>query len=312
MQLIPIRARDATLPAPGRRILVDGEKYHIHLRCVGNRTTHKGDAVTTVFLDAGHSPAAASLEPWIRSGPYREGKVARYCYWDRPGFAWSETAPSPLSAGMAVDALSEALTTAGEEGPWVMVAHGVGGIYARIFASRHAAQVQGILLIDTFPESMLPSLAGSTRGFGLWLRGVISPLGLEQIVSAVLKLRGREDRVFGRDAGRSGEALKARLQENLVAMSYTAREIASARSILSKDVPIAVVSSGVEVKRSKNWFQGQKALAALSKKGWAWKVVDGAGHEVWRNERGREVVEERLGRLLGVGAGRGVRWGGVI
>ena len=71
---------------------------------------------------------------WIKA--VKNGSISRYCFVDRPGFAWSDTAPSPLSAGMAIDAMSEALARADEQGPWVIAAAGIGSIYARIFSAR--------------------------------------------------------------------------------------------------------------------------------------------------------------------------------
>ncbi|OCK93627.1 uncharacterized protein K441DRAFT_677934 [Cenococcum geophilum 1.58] len=65
--------------------------------------------------------------------------ISRYCYWDRPGYAWSDNAPSLHSAGVSADALSEALARAGEEGPWILVSASsvlvelsLGGVQERI------------------------------------------------------------------------------------------------------------------------------------------------------------------------------------
>jgi pimeloyl-ACP methyl ester carboxylesterase len=293
---LSICARDATLPAPGTRYWVDGNQYQIHLACVGNKTLPSGDKAVTIFLEAGEDPVEGRLQGWVDDA-YQFGAVKRYCYWDRPGIAWSETAPSPLSAGMAVDALSEALRKADETGPWVLAAHGVGGIYARVFASRHVTETKGMLLIDTLPESLLHRVGDPKRGFLLWLRGVIYPLGIDRAVSAIILGHGREDRVYGRDAYMSGGVITAKLQENLVAETFTKNEIEAARAILPRDMPVIVVSSGTEVKRDTAWFDGQRELSHLGGGAEAWDVVDGVGHEVWRSERGREVLEKRLLQL---------------
>lgn len=42
--------------------------------------------------------------------------------------------------------------------------------------------------------------------------------------------------------------MESRLQENLVAATFTNNQIAAAKAILSKDMPIIVISSGTEVK----------------------------------------------------------------
>lgn len=115
-------AHDASLVPFGKRYYVDGDKYRVHLFCEGS----KNDSDTTVLLEAGEYPVEGGMESWVFDA-YNNATITRYCYWDRPGYGFSDNAPSPLSAGMAVDALTEALVKANESGPWVLVSHGVGG-----------------------------------------------------------------------------------------------------------------------------------------------------------------------------------------
>jgi len=121
-----IRARDLSLAPPGTRYFVDAQKYEVHVFCLGDVTNSRGEKATTVLLEGGEDPVEYGLEGWARDA-LKNKTINRYCYWDRPGMGFSENAPSPLSAGMAVDALSEALSRADESGPWVLVSHGVGG-----------------------------------------------------------------------------------------------------------------------------------------------------------------------------------------
>ncbi|RHZ66036.1 hypothetical protein CDV55_106890 [Aspergillus turcosus] len=295
-----IRARDASLPAPGQKYLVNGDKYQVHLACVGpinNTTDSNGKKPPTVLLEGGEGPVEHSLQPFIDE-VYKKGLVDRYCYWDRPGHAWSDNAPSPHSAGMAADALSEALALAGEEGPWILVSSGIGSIYSRIFSSRHLLETKGMLLIDAMHEDYLGKVGNAGRGFLLWLRGILSPLGLDRIFGAIFKGRTREDRVYGRSAYQTGKFLKAQLQENLVAESMTASEIQTARHVQMPDTPLVVVSSGVEVRRSDKWAKTQEDLTKITKNLKDWDIVKGAPHEVWRTTEGRQVLEKRLKELV--------------
>ncbi|KAF8469640.1 hypothetical protein BDZ91DRAFT_655158 [Kalaharituber pfeilii] len=285
-------AHDTSLEPFGSRYYVDGGKYQVHLFCEGP----KNESKVTVLLEAGEYPVEGSMEGWVFDA-YKNGSIGRYCYWDRPGYGFSDNAPSPLSAGIAVDALSEALVHADEDGPWVLVSHGVGGIYSRIFASRHSAQIRGLLLIDTLHENLLHRIGNSSRGFKLWLLGVISPLGLDRLWGWMFKGDTREDRIFGSAANQNGKLLKAKLQENLVATTYTLKEITTARVILPRNIPIAVVSSGERVKRDQKWYELQGDLSKLSDKLINWDVVDRAPHEVWKTLEGRAVLEKRLRQL---------------
>jgi pimeloyl-ACP methyl ester carboxylesterase len=294
---LSIYARDTTLAPPGKLYFVDSNKYQVHVNCIGNKTNSHGHKVITVFVEGGEDPVEGRIANWVDEA-YSNNIIQRYCYWDRPGMAWSENAPSPLSAGMAADALSEALRKAGEEGSWVLVSHGIGGIYSRIFASRHSADIKGLLLIDTLPESLLHRVASPGRGFLLWIRGVIYPLGIDRLVSAIILQHNRNDRVYGRDAYQNGGQIKYKLQENLVATTFTNNEIIAARGILPRDTPVVVVSSGQKVKRDKEWNDGQRELSKLTDNLVAWDVVNGAPHEVWRNSHGREILEKRLTQLV--------------
>ncbi len=128
-----LRSLDARLEPPGELYWVDGDKYLVHAYCRGNKTDSKGVELPTVLLEGGEGTVEDSL--WsFADDAVNNGSISRYCFVDRPGLAWvstdcwnirvnanlrqSDTAPSPLSAGMAVEAVSEALAKAGEGGPW--------------------------------------------------------------------------------------------------------------------------------------------------------------------------------------------------
>ncbi|KAH7123762.1 mitochondrial integral membrane protein-like protein [Dendryphion nanum] len=294
-----LRARDSTLKMFGERILVDGDKYAVHLACVGNNTTFSTSSkkTPTILLEAGETPLEYDFEHWAYNA-YQNGTISRYCYWDRPGYAWSDNAPSPHSAGMSADALSEALAKSGEEGPWILVAAGTGSIVSRIFSSRHLKQVTGIMLIDPIHEDLLHRLASPGRGFLLWAWGIISPLGIDRLAGAIFQGRTRQDRVYGRNAYQGGKYIKAQLQEALIADSLSKNEVVSARNIQSAETPLVIVSSGVRCARDSEWERKQKDLTGLTQNLVAWEVVKRAEHQVWNTWRGREVMETRLGELI--------------
>lgn len=293
-----LRSRDASLKPPGERFYVDGDKYKLHLACVGNITYDtNGKRNPTVLVEAGELPFEDTMDDWIYNS-YKNGTIDRYCYYDRPGFAWSDNAPSPHSAGMTSDALSEALAKAGEEGPWILVSAGVGSIYSRIFSSRHVRDVNGLFLIDGLHEDLLHRIASPTRGFVLWGRGIISPLGYDRLFGAVFQGRTREDRVYGKSAYQAGKFIKAKLQENLVANSLTKNEVSQARNIQTPNTPLVVVSSGIEVRRDNEWERKQEDLTKITDSLISWDVVNKAPHRVWLTLEGRTILEKRLGELV--------------
>ncbi|KAF2146895.1 uncharacterized protein K452DRAFT_242087 [Aplosporella prunicola CBS 121167] len=292
-----IRARDSTLPMIGERYYVDGDKYQVHLACLGNVTHTNGKKDPTIILEAGENPSEYDFEHWAYNA-VENGTISRYCWWDRPGYAWSDNAPSPHSAGMSADALSEALARAGEEGPWILVSAGIGSVTSRIFSSRHLRDVIGMLLIDPMHEDLLHRMGSPGRGFLLWGWGVISPLGIERLGGAIFKGRTREDRVYGRNAYQGGKFIKAQLQENLVADSLSKNELVSARAIQDRGTPVAIVSSGIEVRKDSEWERKQRDLTHLTDKLVSWEIVNQAPHQVWATLRGREVMEQSLKDLV--------------
>ena len=293
-----LRSRDAGLAPPGERYYVDDEKYQIHLACVGNVTHNaEGKMNPTVLLEGGEDPVEYNFEDWVFDA-YKNGTISRYCYYDRPGLGWSDNAPSPHSAGMTATALAEVLAKAGEEPPWVLVSAGIGGVYSRIFASNNRQYVTGLMLIDTLHEDLLYKIAQPSRGFILWARGILSPLGYDRLFGAIAKGRKPEDRVYGRSAYQGGKYIKAKLQENLVANSLTKGEVSQSRIIQDKDTPLVVVSSGINVRKDGEWKNKQKDLTTITNNLISWDVVNAAPHQVWKTLDGRKILEKRLGELV--------------
>ncbi|KAI0125927.1 hypothetical protein BJ170DRAFT_582943 [Xylariales sp. AK1849] len=291
-----LRALDAGLAPPGKLYEVDDDKYSLHVYCRGNTTDSKGTTLPTVLLE-GEGPAENGL--WqFADVAIQNGSISRYCFVDRPGMAWSDTAPSPSSAGMAIEAVSEALVRAGEEGPWVLLSAGTGSIYSRIFSARHNDAIKGLILVDPLHEDLLDRIGGPGRGFTLWVRGILSPLGLDRIPGALFKGRTKEDRVWGRSAYQTGKYVFTKLQENLVATSLTKRDVATSRAIQYKDTPLTVISSGEQVRADGVWEKKQRDLTHLTNKLQHWDIVDKAPHRVWDTMEGRQIIEKRLNQMV--------------
>ncbi|KAK4237857.1 hypothetical protein C8A03DRAFT_44324 [Achaetomium macrosporum] len=292
-----LRAIDSSLDPPGERYWVDGNRYQVHVYCSGNKTGESGEKTTTVLLEGGEDPVEGGLWQFAENA-VKNGSIKRFCFADRPGMAWSDTAPSPFSASFASDALSEALTRAGEEGPWVLASAGIGSLYSRVFGSRHGEDVHGILMIDPLHEDLLSRVGAPGRGFLLWIRGVISPCGIDRISGAIFRGRRAADRVWGRSSYQSGTTIFAKLQESLVADSLTKRDVVSSRAIQDKDTPLVVISSGDKIRKDMDWEDKQRDLSHLTSNLQNWDIVDDAPHRVWDTLSGREIIERRLKKLV--------------
>ncbi|KAK1781126.1 hypothetical protein QBC45DRAFT_390905 [Copromyces sp. CBS 386.78] len=293
---LTLRALDARVAPPGERYWVDEDKYQIHLFCSGPKLDAHGNRTTTVLFEGGEDAVEHGLWQFAENA-VKNGSIARYCFADRPGIAWSDAAPSPLSVSMASDVLSEALSRAGEDGPWVLASAGIGSLYSRVFSSRHGQEVRGLLMIDPLHEDLLYRVGGPGRGFRLWLQGVLSPCGLDRIPAAILRGRSARDRIYGGSAYQSGGVIFAKLQESLVANSLTRRDVVSSRTIQYKTTPVVVVTSGVQMRKDSEWESKQRDLTQLTSNLEDWDIVDQAPHQVWRTLEGREMIEKRLKKL---------------
>lgn len=134
--------------APARLVqLPDGRK--INLSC-------KGRGSPTVLLESGFG---ASSSAWHKVQPVL-ARTTRVCAYDRAGSGFSDPGPLPRDGGAIARDLDQALTAGRIKGPFVVVGHSAGGLYARLFAARRPGEVVGLVLLDTTVERRAPQPVG--------------------------------------------------------------------------------------------------------------------------------------------------------
>lgn len=123
-------------PAFGTLVDIGGRR--IHLDC-------RGYGAPTAVLEAGLS-FNGSLD-WI---PVHDALAAktRVCSYDRAGIMWSDPKNSSQNGDAVAQDLHAALSAAGERGPFVLVAHSLGGPYAMIYTRKYPKDVVGLVLVD--------------------------------------------------------------------------------------------------------------------------------------------------------------------
>ena len=142
-------------PAPpsltGRRVDIGGRA--LYLDCTGGGSP-------TVVLEGGISSDWAAVQPAVAG-------FARVCSYDRPDSPGSRSDPTPQrTAQEVVDDLRALLAAAGESGPYVLVGHSLGGLYAQLFAYQHPDEVAGLVLADPTPEEFPARLAQMLESLG--------------------------------------------------------------------------------------------------------------------------------------------------
>lgn len=83
-----------------------------------------------------------------------------------------------------------------------------------------------------------------------------------------------------------------------MADSLTKRDVASARAIQDRGVPVVVISSAIKVRTDSQWENKQRDLTQLTDILHDWDVVNKAPHQVWKTLDGREIIEKRIKQLV--------------
>ncbi len=128
--------------APGRLIDIGG--YRLHLNCVGSGSP-------AVVIEAGWGDSSADWAG-VQAGV---AGVTRVCTYDRAGMGWSDVSPHPRTARQFATELHSLLKAADEKGPFVVVAHSMGGFTALVFAHDFPEDMAGLVLVD--PQALPPA-----------------------------------------------------------------------------------------------------------------------------------------------------------
>lgn len=121
---------------PGRMVDVGGYRLHLHCR---------GTGYPTVVFDAGLG--GFSID-WIFVQALLE-RDTEVCAYDRAGYGWSDSGPSPRDSDHIAGELALLLRNAGLRPPYVLVGHSFGGYNVEMFAKLHGRDVAGIVLVES-------------------------------------------------------------------------------------------------------------------------------------------------------------------
>jgi pimeloyl-ACP methyl ester carboxylesterase len=253
-------------PPPGE--MVDVGTHSLHINCAG-------EGSPTVILEAANLGMSAH---WVRV-KQQVAKTTRVCAYDRAGMGWSEAGPEPRDARQISSELHTLLKGAGTEGPYVLVGHSYGGLYARMYAAQYSEEVAGVALVDSsHPEQFTRSPEGratyeQTRRMGAvipWLTrlGVIR---LTNFYPAHPDLPPQQRAQI--EAFNSSTRQVVTTVEEFRAIPETSAQIRNTQSLGDKS--LAVISAG---EQSPDWLEMQEELAALSPNS-IHRVVEGATHE---------------------------------
>lgn len=174
-------------PRPGGLISIGD--HQLHLYCLGQGSP-------AVILEA---PATGMSAAW-GDVQRRVSAKARVCSYDRSGLGWSDASDRPFDPGRVPEELRSLLTAANEKGPFVVVGHGLGAAFARMYAGRADSEAAALVLID--PPGVDP---GGTADQDLTLIALSPWLARSGVLRAGRMLSSRAESL----AGPSGAALRS-------------------------------------------------------------------------------------------------------
>jgi pimeloyl-ACP methyl ester carboxylesterase len=230
--------------------------HRLHLQCTGVGTP-------TVVLESGLGGNSA-LWTRIAGGT---AATTRVCTYDRAGTGWSEDASRPQDSNAVAADLHELLAVSGESGPYVLVGHSTGGVYAMTFAAAHPEQVAGMVLLDSTSPRQFTIVPEYASQYPMMQR-------LYGIAPSLLRI-GAGRVIPGLSAtdipGVEGEQAEAFLSSPRSAraareeVSTFRRSFAQAQALTTLgSKPLVVVSASDNLTGTPGWRTAQEQLAALS------------------------------------------------
>jgi pimeloyl-ACP methyl ester carboxylesterase len=256
---------------PGQSYDVGG--YRLHLNCTGSGSP-------TVVLQSGLGEFSPS---WARIAP-AVGRTTRVCAYDRAGQGWSGDAPRIQDGLRAAADLHTLLDRAGEDGPYVLAGHSIGGSYAMTYAARYPEQVAGMVLLDASDPYQATATAGAAHPStpaALAVLPVLARLGMAQLLSSTSSLpqpaAGQIEAFANSPRGWQNGA------EESAAMDALFGQAQALTTLGSTPLVVLTASRG----QSPGWTAVQNRMAALSTVS-SHRVADSTHQGLMEEERGAD------------------------
>jgi pimeloyl-ACP methyl ester carboxylesterase len=157
---------DLSVYAKPQRLVALPDGRRMNLYCTGS-------GAPTVILEGGWTTNTI----WWRGIQPRVAATTRVCSYDRAGYGFSGAGPMPRTAAVIAGDLEAMLKAAKIEGPYILVAHSLGGLDARIFADRNLGSVKGMLLIDPSTPHMVGRMDAAGPGYAADMNGMVDAVG---------------------------------------------------------------------------------------------------------------------------------------
>jgi pimeloyl-ACP methyl ester carboxylesterase len=232
----------AALPASAQSRLVSlPDQRRIHLNCSGSGSP-------TVILEAGFGADAGA---WYRVQPLI-ARTTRVCSYDRAGYGQSSMGPLPRDGQAIARDLDAGLRASKIRGPFIIVGHSSGALYARLFTARRLSDMAGLVLVDPSVEHQTARIdrvlgqgAGSVAGIhdnaARCLKAVEAKVKGETLPELAACLPG-PDQPAARSAALRPGFWRTQLSEIDTLFTTTSDQV-EARRALTRKVPTVILTA---------------------------------------------------------------------
>lgn len=280
-----------TVP-PGKLIDVNGTKLHI-------RTEGQKNNLPTLVLESG-AGNDTDVFHWIAEGLKKNMRVVRY---DREGKWFSESSKDSITPEFYARQLHTLLEKNGENPPYILVGHSMGGPYNRIFRDLYPNEVKAMVFLDSSHPEQWKRLAEN----GLFEKNqislikslaILSDMGIMGVYYAISSPKSMDENLPKDCQNRkhnltsySGDVYRRYLKENSINNNILSRA-GQARRLDS--LPVLVFTANKQYGDSQIWFEMQKELKELSTKGEQFYIDANHGSIITKRENAEIINKEIL------------------
>lgn len=240
----------------GKFVQVGNNNYHVKV---------SGKGSPTIILESGQG--GCSLDWVLVQGEISNlGTVISY---DRANYGWSKTKENKSTIDEYVDELRSLLDKLELRPPYILVGHSFGGLIMRLFASKYAEDVEGLILVDSVHEDRYTSELMSLdrrKQFNNVIKQaklgyLLAPLGITRIIKAFIGSKNlpKQEQKIVKALGYQSKAYTSLLLE-LLNSEGSVRQLKVSKPI-EENLPVIILSAG---KQTDDWKEEQYKLLKIT------------------------------------------------
>lgn len=173
--------------------LVSAGEYELNVARIGNK-----DGKHKIVCCSGLNDGTMNIS-WRNMTKYIE-KDNELLFIDRAGYGLSEDTKEDRTVDQIVEDYRTVLKNLGEEGPYILMGHSIGGMYTSYWQSKYPEEVEGVIIMDGTLCNLVDE-EEKTAAVKQWrFLSIAEKVGLEPLVMKKLYYKNLLDNVSDREA----------------------------------------------------------------------------------------------------------------